>query len=328
VNARTSLVLGLVLVGASVSCTVLEDMSGYTGGKSTDSGVAADSAADTQVATDDGVDSTVTDTGSPADATTDTNVADSTTTETLADTAVADTAVADTAVADTAVADTAVADTGVDTGVDAAGCTGFPGVFGLSEIMVRAISGAMFASDRREWLEFTNYGSTTLDVSGVTMKLIGGTLERASFTFPSGTTLAAGEAVVVAIDKTTLMGDVSSSYATIRVFDLAKTTGDVLTNSSAVDVKLFAQAACATAYETATVPSRSWPIGQSHAYPVPSTTCPVSGRLTGTGTLSPPWKDATKDVASQYGTVALPGDAGTQGLYGTPGKANTGIACP
>lgn len=324
-SPRTSLVLGLVLASATVSCTVLEDMGGYTGGTAADSGIAATDSTvpgtDTSVVEDDGVvDTNVPDTGSPKDST----VPD---TGTPPDTAVTDTGT------DTGVApDTAVTDTGGTT-VDAADCTGFPNVFGISEVMVRAVNGSMFSSDRREWIEFTNYGSTSLDISGVTAKVIGGgtpPVEKATVTFPPGTTLAAGEAVVVAIDKPTFMSDLSSSWGTIKVFDFGKTSGDVLTNSASFDVKLYAQAGCTTAFESATVPGRgsAWTVGVAYGYPIPNTTCTVAGRLTTAGGLSAPWKDASKDSASTYGTLTLPSDAGVQSMYGTPGKPNTGIACP
>lgn len=320
-SPRTSLLLGLLV--STASCTVLEDMGGYSGG-APDTGTSTidtgTSPVDTGASTETGAeDSGTVDTGTAKDSSVDSTVTDSGVDSTVTDSG------ADTAIADTGSVDTAVADTGVDTSFDAAGCGLLTNVFGISEIMVRAVNGTMFTADRYEWIEFTNYGSTTLDVSGVTAKVFGGTTEKAAFTFPTGTTLAAGEALVIAIDKTTFMTAVSSSWGTIKVFDFGK-SGDILTNGSAFDVRLYA-AGCPTPFESATVPARTWSIGVSWAYPVPSTTCPASGRLTGTNALSSSWKESAKDTASTYGTLALPSDAGVQSMYGTPGKSNAGVAC-
>lgn len=316
---RASLLLGLIV--STASCTVLEDMSGYSGGAPDTGTSVVDTGTppvDTSVTTETGgTDSGTVDTGTVS---MDTGVDSTVTDSTITDSSV------DTSTPDTGTVDTAVVDTGVDTSFDAAGCGLLTNVFGISEIMVRAVNGTMFTADRYEWIEFTNYGSTTVDVSGVTAKVFGGTTEKASVTFPAGTTLAAGEAAVVAIDKTTFMTAVSSSWGTIKVFDFGK-SGDILTNGSAFDVRLYA-AGCPTPFESATVPARTWSIGVSWAYPVASTTCPASGRLTGTNTLSSSWKEAAKDAPSTYGTLPLPSDAGVQSMYGTPGKANAGVACP
>ncbi len=331
-SPRASLVLGLLLVGSSASCTVLEDMNGYTGGPEDASSTGDDVAlpADAEVGADGAIDDAsmppsdtgVADSGgskndtSPADTfAPDTSAPDTSATDTL----VPDTSATDTFVPDTSVPDTAAVDSSV---ADASSCgAALLHAFGLSELMVRAASGI---GDKREWLELTNYTSGSLDVSGVTVKIVGGGIEKASLTFPSGTVLAAAGAVVVAVDKATFTAELTAPFTAIKVYDFAK-IADVMTNTTPFEVRVLG-AGCTTPYETVTVSRGTWPTGQSFAYPPPSASCSVAGRFTATATLSAPWKDATKDAANLYANQ--PADGGTVPLYGTPGKPNTGVACP
>ena len=305
------IVLAMVLSMTS-SCTVLEDLEGYAGGAD---GQAPDE--DTGTPPEDTLPSV------DADAPADTAAGDATLADTaLADTKVSDTGVADTKVADTAVADTKVSDTAVaDTVVaEAAVCTPWSKL-GLSEVMVRVVSGT---GDKREWLELTNYESSPLDIGGATVKVIGSAIEKASFTFPAGTVLAAGEALVVAVDKASFLGDFATPPS-IKVFDFAKIS-DVMTNTTAFDVRLFAPGCTVTPYENITLSRGTWTLAQSFAYPVPSSACPAADRINAAGGPTTPWKDTTKDVANNFGSLTV-GGVTTQ-LYGTPGRPNAGVVCP
>ena len=139
----------------------------------------------------------------------------------------------------------------------------------------------------------------------------------------TGTTLAASEAIVIAIDKTTFLDNLVSGFSA-KTFDFAK-LGDILVNSSAFEVRVFGPS-CTTPYETASVSRSAWPAGQSFAYPPASGTCLSTARLTATNALAAQWKDTAKDAAYVYGNVSI--DGGLQPLYGTPGKPNVGVACP
>jgi hypothetical protein len=309
-SRRTPLVFALVALS---SCSVLNNLDEYSGG--TRDASVSDST--TEVGSDSSIDG-------PDDTTPDSTV-DTTdgAKDDTPDTADAGPDVAidsGTDTADATVPDTTdaadVADT-TDTAVVEAGPCGSVCSFGISEVMVRAVSGA---GDKREWVEFTNYTSGTLDISAVTVKIFT-TSEKASFTFPAGTTLTAGEAIVVADDDTSFKADVTTGYGLGKVFSFAKPAGDILVNSS-FNVRLYAPGVSAP-YEDALVSRSTWPAGRAYAYPPPTSVCPASGRLTGTGALTAPWKDVPVDVAQKYGEYPV----GTP-LYGTPTKANTGVACP
>ena len=307
------LVIVPVLCGAVASCSVLVDVSDYSGGPMRDTGSSlVDGNADVADAAKDS------DRESSADSVIDTS---------------------DTGVkpddADTATGDDADSDVLVDSGADAldagdtlpdvvadapeAGACGSVCMFGISEIMPRAVAGS---GDKHEWVELTNYGSSALDVSGVTVKVFSSTTgEKASFTFLAGTPpLAAGEAVVIADDDVALKADVTGGYVLGKVFSFLKPTGDVFINSSPFDVKVYASGVSAP-YETGTF-SHSWVAGRSYSYPAPAALCPASARFTATGTPTAPWKETPADAASKYGEQPV----GTA-LYGTPTKANT-VVCP
>lgn len=303
------------VVAALASCSVLNNLDEYTGGGH--DGSLADSGTDvgsdgTDTRSDDGIESGIDSGTDTSDTAPLPDTADSGT-DVLVDSGVDTADTADTTVIDSSdasdVAD--VAD------VAEAGSCGSVCSFGISEIMVRAVSGA---GDKREWVEFTNYGSGTLDISGVTVKVFT-TLEKASFTFGTGTTLSAGEAVVIADDDVSFKADVTTGYVLGKVFSFAKPVGDVLVNGT-FNVRLYAPGVTAP-YEDALVSRSTWPAARAYAYPPPSTTCPATGRLTSTGTLTSPWKDVPLDTSQKYGEFPL----GTP-LYGSPTKANTGVACP
>ena len=259
-------------------------------------------------------------------ATADTGDLDSTFFDSVADTGAADTDT-DAVVVDSAIdAPIDVVDTAIDTPLDGA-CGTVATNFALSEIMVRATAGS---SDPREWIELTNYDLCPHDVSGVTVKVVSSTgVEKATFTFPSGTTLAAGEAVVIADIDTAFKTDVSTAYsATLgKVFSFDTTAGgSILVNGSDFEIDVYG-AGASTAYEKDIVKTRSWSAGVSFAYPIPATACPVSGRTDASGALkAPPWKDVSTTAADSYGSYGSGASAVT--LYGTPTKANTGVSCP
>lgn len=290
----------VVLVAPATACTVLNDLEGYSGGARDTGASIVDTGA---------VDTALPDTGKPPE---DTGAEP--------DTAVPDTAVADTGPApmDSGATETMAVDSGMDTGVadtsDGGLCA--PSELGLSEFQVRGTFGS---GDKREWIELTNYGATPLDVSGVTVKIVSGT-EKASFTFPAGTSVAAGAAVVIVGDKAVFSADVMSIMLG-DVFEFGKS--DYLVNSSASEVRIFGSG-CATPYETAVIPSKSYSIGQPWAYPPPSAACPASARLGAGGALGAAWKEVPVSTTS-YGSYT--GDAGAQALYGTPTKPNN-VACP
>lgn len=251
-----------------------------------------DAAVDTKLPIDSSADSVVLDTkistDAGADATFDTGLVPDT----------ADTAVAD--VLDTAF----VPETG--------GCT--LASFGLSEVMVQTTSGA---GDTREWLELTNYGACPLDVSGVRVTVFNGPTVSASLLFPSPTMVAAGEAIVIAANESGFRGSVTVTLG--RVFNFGLPSGGLFPNLGESRVRLYA-AGSSVAYEDIALPVRTWPVGQSYAYPVPSAACPASSRIVG-GAPGPAWKD-TPITGPKFGDVA------GSPLYGTPTKANGGIACP
>ncbi len=285
----------VALVAPATACTVLNDLDGYSGGKR-DTGVIVDTGA---------VDTAVPDTAKPVEDTS------------APDTATADSGAADTASADSVATETMTVDSAMDTSADATdGGACVLADFGLSEFQVRGTFGS---GDKREWIELTNYGTSLLDVSGVTVKIFSGT-EKASLTFPAGTTVAAGAAVVIVGDKAVFSADVTA-ITLGAVFEFAK--NDYLVNSSSSEVRIFAPG-CASASETAVIPSKMYSIGQSWAYPAPTAACPASARLMAGGTLGTAWKEVPVTTTS-YGSYT--GDAGTQALYGTPTKPNN-VACP
>jgi len=219
---------------------------------------------------------------------------------------------------DTAMPDTAMPDTAMPP--DATGCGVALRDFGVSEVMARGTSGI---GDRREWVELTNYGSSPLDVSGVTVKIHSGSglPEKASLTLPAGTNVAAGAAIVIAGERATFVADVPTSYGLGTVLEFGKT--DLMVNSGGTEIRIYGPG-CAMPYETFAVPSRTWAVGQPWAYPPPSVTCPASARLSGT-TPGTAWKEVPNST-TPYGSYTA-GDSGTQNVYGTPTKANN-VACP
>ncbi len=323
---------------ADSSSDVVDDVTTPDSGDDTSDSATTDSAVGDSATMDSGVaDSIVADSGISDTSVSDSGAADTGVLDSgIADTGVADTGVVDTGVADTGIADTGIADTGVaDTGVadsgatdsgatdasDGGGCA-VVGGFGVSELMVRAISGM---GDGHEWLELTNYTSCALDVSGVTVQVLetGSTFVRGQLTFPSGTVLAAGEAVVVADAVTTFETDAPAVPAT-QVFGFAAggSGTDVLVNSKAIIITLTAASGGAP-YESITVPvpAGGWPLGQSYAYPVPSMSCPASGRIVG-GAPSGTWKYTSPTPGNEFALIS------TVPEYGSPAAANTSIACP
>ncbi len=327
VNRRKLAVLGLGALGfagfAACSLTNLDEYTsggGDTGPSDTGRDATTDSALDAK------------DTSSPLDAL-DTATDDTLDSGVAPDTRDSGDATLDTAdTADTAdtpdTLDTTPFDTGPDT-LDAlslgdVGDASCPvTALGLSEVMVRAVAGT---GDAHEWIELTNYGSCDLDIGGVTVRIVSSGGEKAVFIFPDGTTIAAGQAVVLADNDAVLKADLIPGYTLGTVFSLVK-GGDVLVNGGNITVSLYGRGG-GTAFEAALIPSRgggSWPgLGRSYGYPVPSTACPASGRLSAGGPLSATWKDAPTVSTSQYGDAG--GD--TLPLYGSPTKPNVDIACP
>jgi hypothetical protein len=334
-QARWIFVVGVV--GAAIvtaSACSLTNLDPYTsGGGVVDTGGNNDATTDAKIDTrpdstkiDEGVDTegeTSEDTGVADTAKVDSTVVD---TSDAADGSVADTIEAgDTAdTRDSTVAETTTDTAPVETNLGDTGDASCPiTAFGISEIMVRPIAGS---ADQHEWLELTNYGTCTIDVGGVTVRVSSSGTEKAVFTFPDATMVTAGTGVVIAGTESVFRGDILPTYTLGQVFNFAK-TGDILVNGGNITITIAA-AGSSTPYETAFVPSRgsSWPgLGRSYAYPVPSATCPVSGRFATGGTLSATWKDTPATTSDQYGGAS--GDAGAP-LYGSPTQPNTDIACP
>lgn len=344
---RFAFVLGIVGAAiATASACSLTNLDPYTaGGGVVDTGATADATGDvkTDVRTDstkaddgtDGAQDTATDDGGDDTRVTDSTLADGSDAGDAGDASdaadgdardAADSTLVDSVVADTGGGiDTAPGDVGVDPD---APCGVGVGRFGFSEFMPRAVAGS---GDKHEWIEITNYDACPIDVSGVTVKVSSATAERASFTFPPGTTLTAGEALIVADDSSVFATDVTGAgdagvIPIGKVFNFASVSGDVIVNSTAI-FRLYAPGSTA-AYEDVTVsaPSAGWAPNRSMAYPVPSSTCPASGRYstpTG-GSLSAAWKNAAIDPSQEYGSTGSPAVT----LYGTPTKPNNGISCP
>lgn len=311
----------LLSAGAgAAACSLAYDLTDYSGGTTAkDSGI-VDSVVDTEGPADSSTEDTEGDSESPdtdvtADSSDSTIVAEAG--DGATDTKMAD----DTSVAETAVDSGTMTDAVVETPMTDAGC-GALCLFGVSEIMVRPTSGT---GDKREWVELTNYDSTSLDVSGVTVKVFSST-EKASFTFPAGTTLAAGEAVVLVDDEVSFKADVDATYTLGKVYGLAMTPlSDVFVNGGPT-VRVYAPGS-STSYESAITSKSTWTVGHSYSYPPPSAACPASARFTaGTGAYSASWKETPADVASQYGQYMSAGMPVI--LYGTPTKSNAGIGCP
>lgn len=291
--------VALLLATCSGACTVLNNMDGYAGGVK-DTGSAA-------------VDSNAPDTGSaPIDTAmpVDTNIEE--------DTSVADSTKDTATPPDTFVADTGSGDVVTTEVADTAGCGLAFADFGLSEFQVRGTFGM---GDKREWIELTNYGATKLDIAGVTVKIVSGGGEKASFSFAPGTMVDGGQAVVIVGDRATFTADVMATYGLGTVYEFGKS--DYLVNSAASEVRIFGPG-CSTPYETAIIPSKTYTIGQPWAYPPPSSTCPLSSRLMAGGALGSAWKEVPVSTTS-YGSYGA--DAGATTLYGTPTKANN-VACP
>jgi hypothetical protein len=295
----TSRPILLLLATAPVACTVLNSMDGYTGGTK-DTGTAV-------------VDSAVVDTSLPMDTAmpVDTSMEDTEVVDSGKDTFVPDSGMVDSIVIDSAM------DSATTEVTDTAGCGLALVDFGLSEFQVRGTFGT---GDKREWIELTNYGTSKLDISGVTVKVFSGS-EKASFTFPAGTMVDSGGAVVVVGDKALFTADVMTSFGLGTVFDFAKS--DYIVNSAASEVRIFGPG-CASPYETAVIPSKMYTIGQPWAYPAPTATCPASARLMAGGALGAAWKEVPASTTS-YGSYAT--EAGMTTLYGTPTKPNN-VACP
>ncbi len=331
----------LLLALTPSACSLTNDLSGYAGGPAADSAVSDSMTSDTTVVVVDTGEPDE-DTGTVADATVDTATdggsPDGTSTDTrLAETAVVPDSTLDasdtrtdtgtptdtsTTVVDSAVVDSAVVDA-ADTGPSP--CTTAFARFGVSELMVRAISGTLSPSDRHEWLELTNFGTAPLDVGGVTVRVYAsnGTTEKATFTFAAATVVPTGESLVVASNRTLFLADVSAAYAIVpeKVFDFAK-PGDLLANSG-FEIRLYGPG-CVAAYETAKVTTRTWAEGQTYVFP---SGCLASDRYTATSTLTTKWEDTPATAGLQYGTVSGE-DAGALPLFGSPAKPNSGVACP
>jgi hypothetical protein len=303
------------------ACSLAYDLTDYSGGTTAkDSGV-VDSDVIDSASTDTAVDDTGGDTALPPDDTdvkvdagSDTTLADAT------DGSVVDSG-ADTSVDDTASDSGAGPDVMPETPMSDAGC-GSLCLFGVSELMVRPTSGT---GDKREWVELTNYDSAPVDVSGVTVKVFS-TSEKATFTFPAGTVLAAGEAVVIADDEAAFKADVSVGYTLGKVFAFGM-AGDIFVNGGPT-VRVYAPGS-SVAYETSISSKSTWTVGHSYAYPPPASACPATGRfVTGTGAYSAAWKETPADLGSKYGEYMFGAPAMPVALYGTPTKSNVGIACP
>lgn len=296
--ARTSAVRSilLLLAAADVGCTVLNNLDGYAGG--------ARDIGDTSTTVV--VDSDAPDTFVPVDTAMPDTFVEETAAETPGDST---TDVSDTA--DSATMETTVTDS------DAGPCGVAFVDFGLSEFQVRGTFGM---GDKREWVELTNYGSTALDVSNVSVKIFSG-MEKASLLLPAGTTVMPGASIVIVGDKATFTADIPMSYGLGSVFEFVK--ADYLLNSVASEVRIFGPG-CATPYETAIIPSKTYAVGQPWAYPSPSATCPASARLTTGGALGAAWKEVPLST-TPYGSYG--GEAAMTNLYGSPTKPNN-VACP
>jgi hypothetical protein len=358
--SRSFVVTSLVVLAAGVGCSLTVDLSGYSDGDGAVADAAEDGAPEAQAdgASDVSIDTEI---DSASDTTLDTSeeVADST----VADTsdAAADTApeaAADTApdaAADTApdaAADTApeaAADTAPEATADAADAAdaadtydgnpcSIPTHLGLSEVMVRAVSGT---GDTHEWFEIANYDTTcTYDVGGLRVRTLSPSTsdagpawyETSTFTVPAGVVLAPGKAMVFADVRATFLADAGSYYTTNGldtnlVFDLNKTLGGVLVNTSDFQIEFYAPGQTLP-LENVTIKTRTtWPLGQSRALPSPCD--PLNQRLTTVApiTTSTHWMDTPASVTYQYGSLAS--DAGATTFYGTPGRKNDiSTTCP
>jgi hypothetical protein len=350
-TARLRSLTLVVLVASAAACSLAVDLSGYSGGTldagsdgaSDDSAITTDDSATTDGSgydaeagddtanesgadsgSDSGGDSILLDASDSADTSFDGGATDSSSdggVDAVSDSN--DARVSD--ASDSGATDAIDAGDTSDTGPVDGGPCAVAGGFGLSELMIRATSGT---ADTHEWFELTNYTSCTLDVSNVFVAVTDVASTRASLTLPAGTLIAAGDSIVIA-DVVSVFHADAPSVPLSKVFDLAATGGGILTNTTAFTIVLRASGA-ASPYEQITFnsPPRTpdWPAGVSYAYPIPSTTCPVSARIA-TGNLpGAAWKDALVGGGDKYGSVSV--EAGVFGLYGTPGAPNTGVACP
>jgi hypothetical protein len=334
--SRSFVVTSLVVLAAGVGCSLTVDLSGYSDGDGAVADAAEDGAPEAQAdgASDVSIDTEI---DSASDTTLDTS-------EEVADSTVADTsdAAADTApeaAADTApeaTADAADAADAADT-YDGNPCS-IPTHLGLSEVMVRAVSGT---GDTHEWFEIANYDTTcTYDVGGLRVRTLSPSTsdagpawyETSTFTVPAGVVLAPGKAMVFADVRATFLADAGSYYTTNGldtnlVFDLNKTLGGVLVNTSDFQIEFYAPGQTLP-LENVTIKTRTtWPLGQSRALPSPCD--PLNQRLTTVApiTTSTHWMDTPASVTYQYGSLAS--DAGATTFYGTPGRKNDiSTTCP
>jgi hypothetical protein len=244
------------------------------------------------------------------------------------DTTVSDTALPDVVDAASDSADSLVAVDVSEVGTDAADagpCATVRNV-GLSEIMIRTISGT---GDTHEWFELTNYDAAcTFDVGGmrVTTQSWSTTsmtfIAKANVTIPAGVKLAPGASLVFADLKSTFLTDAAGYFTTYGldsslVIDLNWTFGDLFVNGYDNKVDIYYPGAT-TPSEGATISARGtvWPtVGRSFEFP--SICDPTLRLLAGSpATTSTHWVDTTAVAAEQYGNVAA------NSIYGTPGRKN------
>lgn len=206
---------------------------------------------------------------------------------------------------------------------------------GLSEVMVRSISGT---GDTHEWFEIANHDpSCTFDVGGLKVRMLSWSssslifIEKGNVTVPAGVSLPPGGTLVFADTRAAFLVDAGAYYTAngldqSLVFDLGKAGGDLWVNSADNEVEIYPPGAT-TPSETVVVKSRStWPIGRSFEFPV---ICdPTLRLLPGPPvTTSTHWTDTPATAANQYGSVATMPTATT--LYGSPGRKNeVPAACP
>ncbi len=351
-RVRPSLALGaLSLLVAGAGCSLTVDLSGYAGGDDA-AADASDTALDTTLEDTplDGGDDTLDATpppdtlgegGGDADGSLDaSDAADAHDAADASDAADAHDASVDAtsdatsdAISDAADASDSRADASdAADAADAGPCATVRNV-GLSEIMIRTISGT---GDTHEWFELTNYDATcTFDVGGLRVQTQSWSttslafINKASATVPAGIKLAPGASLVFADLKATFLADASSYVTTYGldtslIIDLNFSFGDLFVNGADNVVDVY--------YPGATLPSESttvkargmtWPaVGRSFEFPA---SCDPTLRLLAGSpvTTSVHWVDTTSVAAEQYGAIA------TVAAYGTPGRKNDlPTACP